>query len=139
MKLYGHVEHITSNPKKFQEYKESEKQNQDGTVTKIIMVRQDNLTNRVRQQAYDIYINAHMANEINVNREPGRAQERLLRQQKAISLCEEHLAAIQLCQKHFHLSFKKVKFWGNMAITARDSLKAWHTSDLSRYKQLPVK
>ena len=134
LKLHEHVDHITSNPNKFKEYLESSKKNDDGTVTKIITFRQDALTNRIRQQAYDIYMNAYIANEINVNIEPERVEERLARQRKAIALCEEHLAAIQLSYKHFHLSFKKVKHWGNMTIAVRDSLKAWHTSDKSRFK-----
>lgn len=135
MKLYEHVDLITSNPNKFQEYKETERKNADGTITKIIMFRQDALTNKIRKQAYEIYINAHMANEINVNLEPGRTEERLIRQKRAVSLCEEHLAAIQLCRKHFHLAYKKIKFWGDMTITVRDSLKAWHNSDKSRFRR----
>lgn len=136
MLLYEHVEKITSNPKKFQEYKETTKKNDDGTVTKIIEIKHDALTNRIRDQAFRIFILAHTANEIDLRREPHRKAERLERQKRAIYLCEEHLASIQLCRKHFHLSYKKIKFWGNMALEVSNLLKGWNESDRDRYRRI---
>lgn len=136
MELYEHVDLITNNPNKFQEYKETTKVNADGTITKIIIVRQDTLVNRIREQAYRIFILAHTANEINLGKEPHRKAERLEKQSMAIDLCEEHLASIQLCRKHFHLSNRKAKYWGRLTLSVKEYLKGWHESDKARYKNI---
>lgn len=136
MNLYDYVDTITENQKKFPEYKETETKNRDGTVTKILVMRQDSLVNRIREQAYQIFILLWTANEINLTREPERKNERLNRQAKAIELCGEHLAAIQLCRKHFHLTSKRIKYWGKMTIEVREAAKGWHKSDKNRYKDI---
>lgn len=143
MKLYEHVDLITTNPNKFPEYveickPEVKKEGKDGrdSEERILILTQDSLTRKVREQAYKIFILAHMANEINVNREPERTEERLRKQIRAAELCEEQLATIQLCRKRFHLSYRKIKFWGDKVLEVRDSIKAWHNSDKSRFKNL---
>lgn len=136
MNLFDYVDTITDNQKKFPEYKETEKKEKDGTVTKFLIMRQDSLVNRVREQAYQIYMLLWTANEINVTKEPDRKAERLGKQAKAIEICGEHLAAIQLCRKRFHLTNKRIKHWGKMTIEVRDTAKAWHKSDKDRYKNI---
>lgn len=136
MNLYDYVDTITDNPNKFPEYKETEKKDKDGNVTKLLVMRQDSLVNRVREQAFQIFILLWTANEINVSKEPERKEERLGRQKKAIELCGEHLAAIQLCRKHFHLTTKRIKHWGKMTIEVRDATKGWHKSDKNRFKEI---
>ena len=144
MKLYEHVDLITSNPNKFPEYVEVPAPKQKGKqkpdietekLEKLMILTQDSLTRRVREQAYQIFILSHMANEINVNREPERTEERLRKQTQAIALCEEMLATIMVCRHRFHLSYRKIKYWGGMVIKVRDSLKAWHSSDKSRFRR----
>lgn len=136
MNLADHVFNITDNINKFPEFNTKAIKNPDGTVTQVIQQRQDSLVNRVREQAWDIYILAWTANEINLEKEPWRKSERLEKQAKAISLCGEHLAAVQLCRKHFHLSYKKIKYWGEMTIKARNFLVKWNDSDKVRYKNI---
>lgn len=136
MDLYEYVDMITSNPKRFQEYKETDRYNNDGTTTRMIIMRQDALVNRVREQAYRIFILTFTANEINLNKEPERKEERLNKQEQAIELCEEHLASIQLCRKHFHLTNKRIRYWGSMTLELRDAIKGWHKSDKTRYQNI---
>lgn len=136
MNLYEHVDLITSNPNKFPEYEEQTIKSKDGTVTKVFIMRQDSLVNKVRKQAYEIYALADSANMINLNYEPWRKEERLRKQSEAIAICEDHLSAIQLCRKHFHLSYRKIKHWGKMTIDVRDSIKHWHNGDVDRYKEI---
>ena len=136
MVLADHVFKITDNINKFPEYSVTEKKNPDGTITQILVQRQDSLVNRVREQARQIYILAQSANDVNLEKEPWRKNERLGNQKEAIKLCGEHLAAIQLCKKHFHLSSKKVKFWGELTIKARNYLMKWHDSDKDRYRNI---
>ena len=136
MNLYEYVDLITGNAKTFQEYKETNRKSEDGTATRLIVMRQDALVNKIREQAYRIFILAFTANEINLNKEPKRKEERLAKQAEAIELCEEHLATIQLCRKHFHLHNKRIKHWGGMTLELRDALKGWHKSDKTRYKNI---
>ena len=134
MHLANYVILITSNLNKFPDYSVKEKKNEDGTITQILVFRSDSITNIVREQANQIFMLAYTANEINLNRQPWRKNERLTKQAEAIRLCGEHLAEIQLCRKHFHLSNKKVKHWGKMTRDLRLALEGWHEKDKDRYK-----
>jgi hypothetical protein len=102
----------------------------------IIQLKEDSIVNKIRQQAYDIYVNAFNANEINVKKQPYRKDERLRKQLRAIELCEEHLATIQLCRHKFHLSNKRIKYWGGKTRDLRDVIIRWHNSDKDRFKDI---
>lgn len=134
--LADHVITITDNVNKFPDYIQKEKKNPDGTVTQMFIQRQDSLTNWVRDQAKQIYILTYTANEINLNKQPWRKDERLTKQKEAIRICGEHLAAIQLCRKHFHLSNKKVKYWGKMTRDLRSAIEGWYEKDKDRYRNI---
>lgn len=136
MELADYVFNITDNLNKFPDYATKETKNPDGSVTQMIVFRSDSLTNVVRKQANDIYMLAYAANEINLNKQPWRKAERLGKQEEAIKLCGEHLAEIQLCRKHFHLTNKKIKNWGGMTRTVRKALESWHEKDVDRYRNI---
>lgn len=136
MYLADYVLTITDNINKFPDFIQTERKNADGTATAIYIQRQDSLVNWVREQAKEIFILTYTANEINVIRQPWRKDERLAKQAEAIRLCGEHLAAIQLCRKHFHLSNRKVKHWGKQARELRTAIEGWHESDKGRYRNI---
>ena len=74
MELSDYVFLITDNPNKFPEYTVTKKKKDDMIII-TMQLRQDSLTNIVRRQAFEIYMNVFGANEINVNRHPERKQE----------------------------------------------------------------
>ena len=125
---------ITDNLKKFPDYSVKEKKNDDGTVTQIYVFREDSLTNLVRSEARQIFHLTYTANEINLNKQPWRKEERLRKQAQAISLCGDMLADIQLCRKHFHLSKNRIKYWGKMVRDLRLAIEGWHEKDKDRFK-----
>lgn len=84
MELVDHVLTITDNINKFPDYTTKEKKNEDGTVTMVLVQRQDGLVNWAREQAMQIYLLAWTANEINLDKEPWRKEERLQKQEAAI-------------------------------------------------------
>ena len=135
MELADYVITITDNVNKFPDYTMKKRSNDDGAEI-VIVQRQDSLVNWVREQVRNIFILTYTANEITVNKQPWRKNERLEKQAHAIELCGEHLAAIQLCRKHYHLSNKKVKYWGGKVRDLRSSIEAWHESDKGRYKNI---
>lgn len=136
LQLADHVLTITDNVNKFPDFIKKEKKNPDGTVTTVFIQRQDSLVNWVREQAKEIFMLTYTANEINLTRQPWRKEERLGNQARAIKLCGDHLAAIQLCRKHFHLSNRKVKHWGKLTRDLRIAIEGWHESDKGRYKSI---
>ena len=136
LELVNHVFLITDNTNKFPEYKQTEKEASNGKTIVTLVMRSDSLVNRVRDQAYNIFLKAFKANGIDLRKEPERKAERLRLQVEAIELCDEHLAAIQICRKHFHLSSKKVKHWGDLTRKAKNLLIAWHDSDKVRFKNI---
>lgn len=136
MNLAGYVFKITDNINKFPDFCIKEKKNEDGTITQIYVFREDSLTNTVRAEAREIFHLAYSANEINLNRQPWRKDERLGKQARAIALCGDLLADIQLCRSHFHLSSKRIKHWGGMVRDLRTAIEGWHEKDKDRYRSL---
>ena len=136
MELSDYVFLITDNENKFPEYKMTTKKQPEGNTLVTLVMRQDSLVNVVRRQAFEIYMDLFTANEINLNFHPERKMERLNKQLHAIELCNRHLAAIQLCRKKFHLSMKRIKYWGKKTRDLRETIERWHKSDKDRYKNI---
>ena len=136
MNLAEYVMHITENPKKFRDYSLTSKENGDGTITQILIFRADSLTNMVRNMANQIYLLTYAANRIRVDRQPWRKDERLEKQAEASRLCEDLLAEIQLCRKHYHLSSRQVQNWGEMVVKLKKAIDGWHEKDKDRYKNI---
>ena len=62
-------------------------------------------------------------------------QERLKLQVLAIRGCNDLLALIiQLAKPLFHLTAKRVRYWGTQTIGIRKDLQSWNVNDKKRYK-----
>jgi len=61
MELAEYTFTITDNINKFPDYTTKEKKNEDGTVTLVLVQRQDGLVNWAREQAMQIYLLAFTA------------------------------------------------------------------------------
>lgn len=96
---------------------------------------QSALTDDLIRSAKDIYINVWKANNIRVtSQEDWKERKRL--QELSILECNSLLAMIQLAKKVFHLKSKRIKYWGELTIKARDGIRAWKESDAKRYKNM---
>ena len=137
MELTEYVFEITDNLKKFPDYSVLERQVGDKTIA-LIVFNQDSLTNIVREETRNIYHFVSSANRINVNRNPDRKAERLELQRKAIETCEDLLEDIQICRKHFHLSSKRIKYWGGKVRDLKLAIEKWHENDKGRYGNITV-
>lgn len=136
LNLAEYVIHITDNLNKFPDYSTKEIIEENGLTTKILVQRQDSLVNWVRDQVKQIYLLTYTANEINVKKYPWLKDERFSKQETAINICNEHLAAIQLCKKHFHLDSSKVKYWGSITVNLKQLIEKWNKNDKRRYKDI---
>lgn len=135
LELADYVFQITGNLKRFPDCSVKEQREGD-KVTQLLVFRDDSLVNTVREEARQIYHLVFTANEINLNRQPWRKNERLTRQAEAIALCGDLLADILLCRKHFHLTSKRIKYWGGLVRSTRAAIERWHDSDKARYKDI---
>jgi hypothetical protein len=54
----------------------------------------------------------------------------------AIQRCEDMLPVLQLAKRRYHLSTKRMLYWGQMVIDVRDKIRAWQASDRKRYAKL---
>ena len=127
---------ITDNPKNFPDCARAEVKIGDNSTAVLAVYHTDTPTSNVRKYAHDIYQNVFIANSINLKRQPFRARERLERQEKAIALCDEMLAEIYVCRRHFHLSMKRIKYWGKMVLKIKNATEGWHESDKDRFRNL---
>ncbi len=96
---------------------------------------QSALTDDLIRSAKDIYINAWKANNIRVTSQEDWKERKHL-QELSILECNSLLATIQLAKKVFHLKSKRIKYWGELTIKARDGIRAWKESDTKRYKNI---
>ena len=93
---------------------------------------QEALTDKIITTALNIHCFVWTANNIVVNCYED-LQERLSYQNKAILQCNILLSLIDIAKPIFHLSSKRVMFWGNTTIETRNLIRAWKNSDYKRY------
>ena len=117
--LAAYTIHITSNPKIFPpEYNAA-------------------ITNKINAVALDIQTSTWTANNIMVRGDNARELylERRKYQEQAAIDCNILLSLIDLAWKVFHLKSKRVRFWSEMTIEARNLIRAWHNSDTKRFAE----
>jgi len=95
------------------------------------------LTEKITNTAIDIFVNLWTAN--NILMKPGtenftdNRKERKRLQDEAARNCNNLLALIQIAKPIFHLSGKRVRFWGKNVIKVRNLTRAWQESDIKRF------
>lgn len=95
------------------------------------------LTDKIASTAVDIFVSLWTAN--NILMKPGtenftdNQKERKRLQDEAARNCNNLLALIQIAKPIFHLSGKRVRFWGKNIIKVRNLTRAWQESDNKRF------
>lgn len=93
----------------------------------------------LKRTGQSIYRNCRLANDLRVSKpitgeidvEAREARNRL--QTKAIQDCSELLILIDMAYGTYHLSAKRVAYWGRITKEARDYIRKWRTADSKRY------
>ncbi len=90
------------------------------------------LTKRIADCALNIHLLSWGANNVLVNSAEDM-RERLLMQEKAARECNNLLSLMEIARSVFHLSSKRVKYWGGLTVETRNLIRAWRESDRKRY------
>lgn len=90
------------------------------------------LTDRITSIAIDIHILCWTANNIIVNSAED-LRDRSELQRRAVIQCTNLLSLIDIAKSMFHLSTKRVVYWGGLALETRRLISAWRESDRKRY------
>ena len=93
------------------------------------------LINRMRTCAYDIYIRSWQANKIRADTNRINRISRYNLQEEAILLCDELHACIGIAKQVYHLRKRRMKYWSGLITEVRNLLQAWKESDVKRYGQ----
>ena len=93
------------------------------------------LTDDIIRAAKNVFINAWTANNIRVVERDDWAERKRL-QEQAAQECNNLLALIQIAKPVYHLKAKRVKYWGQKIIDARNAIRDWKAGDNKRYGKL---
>ena len=92
------------------------------------------VTDDLVRQAKDINRYIWAANNILVNSKEDYALRRNYQEQAALT-CNTLLADMEIAQKIFHLSGKRMRYWTSQIVEIRNRIRAWIESDADRYKK----
>ena len=94
---------------------------------------QKSLTDRIVAVAIGIHCDCWNANNIYV-RDNDDYRERKRLQEEAARKCNILLSLIDIAKPLFHLTSKRVYFWGKLTVETRNLIRAWKDSDRKRYQ-----
>lgn len=95
------------------------------------------LTDDIVETAKNIYLGIREANDVTVrlgtvfHLQDYTDRNRL--QREALRNCERLLYLIDLAHRLFHLSSKRVKYWGKLVKNVKDRVHGWIDDDTERY------
>lgn len=99
---------------------------------KVFLPQYRSVTNEIIQLAMSINNCIWSANNVIANDTESYRERRNL-QSKACIDCNTMLADIEIAAKLYHLSSKRMKYWGQMIVDVRNKCRAWKDSDAKRY------
>lgn len=94
----------------------------------------DDVTKPIKKLTLGIYMRLYNANRVVVTNHEFYI-ERWRLQHEAVQMCNELLAMIQFAKRLFHLSSRRVKFWGGYVVSIRCCISDNIESERSRYRQ----
>ena len=92
------------------------------------------VTDDLIRLAKDIYINCRTANGIKVETRED-LELRTGYQLRAKADCDTLLAELDIAKRVFHLSGKRVLYWGGKTMECREYITRWKESDVKRFKE----
>lgn len=97
----------------------------------------ERLTDEIVMHALGAYMEIRDANDVVVHtgsdKQYSEWMERYRHQKLALQHCRRLLWLIDIAHRVFHLSSKRVKYWGEMTINVRNRVQSWMQRDEERY------
>ena len=93
---------------------------------------QDAVTDKIISTALEIHALVWTANNTVVDSNE-KLMRRLALQEEAAIQCNVLLSLIDIAKPLFHLSSKRVVYWGGKVVETRNLIRAWRTADHKRY------
>ncbi len=93
----------------------------------------------LKRVGQSVYRNCKLANDLRVQKPvtgeiiPEAREARFRMQKQAIQDCNELLILIDMAYGTYHLTSKRVAYWGKITREAREYIKKWHAADIKRY------
>lgn len=105
----------------------------------FLPVYRERLTDEIVMHALEAYMEIRDANDtiVHVGSKDQHHEwmERRRHQEQALTHCRRLLWLIDIAHRVFHLSGKRVKYWGEMTINVRNRIQAWMQNDAERYSE----
>ena len=92
------------------------------------------LINKLRDTSDEIAVYAWLANDIKVYTK-GEAERRLEYELTAISACTKHVLYLSRAKRLCHIKGKKYRRWLAKVVEIQKELKAWYSSEKTRYQE----
>ena len=96
------------------------------------------VTDDIVETAKNIYLGIREANDVTVRiGTPFQMRDYMDRnrlQREALRNCKRLLYLIDLAHRTFHLSSKRVKYWGKLVKNVKDRVHGWIDDDTARYR-----
>lgn len=93
------------------------------------------ITDELVRLAIGIYQELWKANRIRVRGEKDYLKRRE-HQEIAIDHCESFIGLIDIAAKVFHLSGRRVGYWGGQVLSVQSMAESWMESDQKRYQNI---
>lgn len=95
------------------------------------------VTDDIVETAKNIYLGIREANDVNVRVgtpfQLGDYRERNNLQRQALRNCKRLLYLIDLAHRIFHLSSRRVAYWGQMVVNVKNRVCGWIDDDANRF------
>lgn len=95
----------------------------------------DSLITHIEHAAIAIHELSWTANNTKADTEDNY-RRRIGLQREAIEYCDRLLSLIQIAKPIFHLSTKRIKYWGGLIVEVRALIRAWTASDKKRHVEM---
>ena len=103
---------------------------------KVFDTHQAVVTNKIVDLALSVGQDIWDANGIRVNDDVERFERRHRLQEDAIRECDVLLYYITIAKRVFHLSGKRVEYWGGLVREVKVLIRSWRDSDAKKYRHL---
>lgn len=96
---------------------------------KVFLPAHHTTTDEIKTTAQNIYLDLRAANGYSIRaNDPERQQNLVIRRrlkERALHNCDKLLGLISISHQLYHLSLRRVKYWGQMVVDQKAMIRGW--------------